>query len=171
MVAKKAPLGLKLVAAEKIIKGVVLACLSLGIFDSIHRDLGDLARHFVKIARISPENRFVVLALEKLGLVEPGTLVRLGILSAFYASILLIEGLGLWFGAAWAEYFVVISSGIFVPEECLVTIRHFTWFHFSILVINTVVLVYMAVLVWNRYKARRREKEEAKEPALPAPAP
>ena len=150
-----APLGLRLIAGAKLVKGVVLSCLSLGIFDLIHRDLTAVTLHFVQVVRISPENRFVVLLLEKLGLVDPSTLVRLGILSALYASVLLVEGFGLWLGAAWAEYMVLLSTGLFVPEECIATYQHFTWLRLSILLINAVILAYVVNVVWHRYGLRK----------------
>jgi uncharacterized membrane protein (DUF2068 family) len=153
--SSKPPLGLRLIAAAKIVKGAVLACLSLGVFDLIHKDLTAVALHFVEVARISPENKYVGLALEKLGLVDHSTLVRVGTLSMLYASILLTEGIGLWIGAAWAEYVVVVSSGLFVPEECLAILHHFTWVRLTILLINAVILVYVAKLVWDRYRHRR----------------
>jgi len=53
---------------------------------------------------------------------------------------------------------VVISSGVFVPEECLATYRAFTWLKLSILVVNAVILVYVASLVWSRYRLRRAGK-------------
>ncbi len=152
---EKAPWGLKLIAGAKIAKGAALACLSLGVFDMIHKDLTALALRFVQVARISPENKYVELGLEKLGLVEPATLVRLGMLSALYASVQLIEGLGLWFGAAWAEYMVVISTGLFVPEECIGIFHHPTWLRLAILLINAAILVYVVWVVWNRYRQRR----------------
>jgi uncharacterized membrane protein (DUF2068 family) len=158
---KHAPLGLKIIAAAKIVKGVALAGLSLGVFDLIHKDLAAVALHFVQVARISPENRYVALVLEKLGLVEPSELRRLGELSALYAAILLIEGLGLWLGAEWAEYIVVVSSGIFVPEECIATLQHFTWIKLSILVLNGIILVYVVRLVWNRFRQRRAARAAA----------
>ena len=151
----KAPLGLRLIAAAKLAKGVALSFLSLGIFDLIHKDLAAVALHLVQVARISPENGYVELILVRLGLIEPATLVRLGIASALYASILLVEGLGLWLGAAWAEYVVVISSGVFVPEECIALLHRFTWFKLSILAINGIILVYVAALVWKRYQHRQ----------------
>jgi uncharacterized membrane protein (DUF2068 family) len=168
--AVKAPFGLKLIAGAKIAKGAALACLSLGVFDMIHKDLTALALRFVQVARISPENKYVELGLEKLGLVEPATLVRLGMLSALYASIQLIEGLGLWFGAAWAEYMVVISTGLFVPEECLGLIHHPSWLRLALLVVNAAILVYVACVVWNRYRLRRTaRKTQAAGPAAAAP--
>jgi uncharacterized membrane protein (DUF2068 family) len=158
---KKAPIGIRMIAGAKIAKGVALACLSLGVFDLIHKDLTAIAQRFVQVARISPENKYVEIALEKLGLVEPSTLVRLGMLSALYASIQLIEGLGLWFGAAWAEYMVVISTGIFVPEECIGILRHPTWLRLGILLLNAVILVYVVWIVWKRFHQRRAEKAAA----------
>jgi uncharacterized membrane protein (DUF2068 family) len=149
------PLGLRIIAAAKITKGVVLCGLSLGIFDLIHKDLAATALHFVQLARISPENRYVELLLEKVGLIEPSTLRRLGELSALDASIQLVEGLGLWFGATWAEYVVVVSTGIFIPEEYSAIYHHFTWVRVSILAINGAMFIYVAYTVWNRYLFRR----------------
>jgi uncharacterized membrane protein (DUF2068 family) len=151
----KAPLGLRLIASAKLVKGVTMACISLGFLDLVHKDVAAIALHFVQVARISPENRYVVLALDKLGVVQASTLVRLGILSALDASIQLVEGMGLWLGAAWAEYLVVFSTGLFVPEEMLGTLHHFSWLRLTILVINGVILFYVAALVWKRYQDRR----------------
>ncbi|HXN34542.1 MAG TPA: DUF2127 domain-containing protein [Opitutaceae bacterium] len=148
-------LGLRIIAFVKIVKGVALCGLSLGIFNLIHKDLAATALHFVQIARISPENRYVELLLVKVGLIEPRTLRLFGELSALEASIQLVEGLGLWFGAAWAEYVVVVSTGIYIPEECLVLHRHFTWFRVSVLVVNAAMFAYVAYAVWTRYQARR----------------
>src|ERR1700678_1159543 len=116
---KEAPLGIRLIAGAKILKGVVFCFVTLGVFDLVHRDVSALALHYVQLLKISPENRYVELLLEKLGLVDPPAIRRLGELSGLYATVELIEGLGLWFGAVWAEFVVVVSTGIFIPEECL----------------------------------------------------
>ena len=54
---KDAPLGIRLIAAAKIIKGVVFCFLTLGVFDLVHKDVGAIALRFVQHLRISPENR------------------------------------------------------------------------------------------------------------------
>lgn len=167
----KAPIGLRLIAGAKIAKGAALACLSLGVFDVIHKDLTQLAMRFVQAARISPENHFVELGLEKLGLVEPATLVRLGMLTAMYASIQLVEGLGLWFGAVWAEYVVVISTGVYIPEESIVLHDHFTWVRLTVLVVNAAILAYVAWVVWKRHRMRRDAKAARKAIEKGQPAP
>jgi uncharacterized membrane protein (DUF2068 family) len=153
--AKTAPLGIRIIAGAKILKGVIFSFLTLGVFDLVHKDVAALALHFVQILRISPENRYVELLLVKVGLIDPREIRRLGELSALYASVELIEGLGLWFGTAWAEYVVVVSTGIFIPEECLSLFRKFTWFRLSVLVVNAAILAYVANVVWKRHLTRK----------------
>jgi uncharacterized membrane protein (DUF2068 family) len=157
----RAPIGLRLIAAMKILKGAALAGLSLGFFDLIHRDLTEVAKHFVQVFRISPENHYVELALTKLGVVDPKTLRQLGVLTAFDGSVQLLEGLGLWFGAWWAEYLVVISTGIFIPKEGMATYAHPTWVRITILVLNVAMFIYVAQLVFKRHMARRTAKRAA----------
>jgi len=166
----KAPLGLRLIAAAKIVKGAAFAGLALGVFGLVHKNLEDVARHFVQVFRISPENHYVELLLVKLGVVEPSTLRRLGELTALDATIQLLEGLGLWFGAWWAEYLVVISTGLFVPQECLVTYAHFTWVRLTILVLNLAMFAYVAQLVLGRHRARAAARAAAKALAGVGPA-
>jgi uncharacterized membrane protein (DUF2068 family) len=149
------PFGLRLIAAAKIAKGIGFLGISLGLFDLVHRDLSATALHFLRIARISPENHYVELLLVKVGLIKPGAVRLFGELSILEGSIQLVEGFGLWFGAIWAEYVVVISSGMFVPEECVTLWRHFTWTRVSILAVNAAVFIYVANAVWKRHLSKR----------------
>jgi uncharacterized membrane protein (DUF2068 family) len=151
------PLVLRLIAAAKLAKGVALAGLALGLFHLAHRNLDHLAEEFIAFARISPENRYARMLLERAGVVRPDTLVRAGIGSAVYAVILLSEGTGLWLGAWWAEYVVVVSTGVFVPEELLSCVRHFTWTACAVLAVNGAILAYVIRLVWRRIRERRLE--------------
>ena len=160
-VDKEAPLGIRIIAGAKIFKGIVFSFLTLGVFDLAHRDVSALAIHLVHLLRISPENRYVELLLEKIGLIDPPQIRRIGEFSGLYAAVELVEGLGLWLGAVWAEFVVVTSTGIFIPEECLSLFRHFTWFRLSVLVINTAILAYVARVVWKRYLIRKATKAAA----------
>jgi uncharacterized membrane protein (DUF2068 family) len=149
------PLGLRLIAAMKIAKGVALFGISLGLFELVHKDLSATALHFVQIVRISPENHYVELLLVKVGLIKPRSVRLFGELSILEGSIQLIEGFGLWFGAIWAEYVVVISSGIFIPEEGIAIWRQFTWPRVSILAVNAAMFIYVAYAVWKRHLSKR----------------
>jgi uncharacterized membrane protein (DUF2068 family) len=161
---RKPPLGVRLIAAEKLGRGLTLLCLSFGLLDLVHKNVTDVALHILRTFRISPENHLVGLALVKLGLVRPDTLMRLGVLSAVFSIILLVEGTALWVGASWAEYLVVISTGIFVPEEFHLTLEHFTWLRLSVLLINGSILIYMLLLIG---KKRAEAAMQRQHPARP----
>jgi uncharacterized membrane protein (DUF2068 family) len=156
---KKLPVGLRLIAALKIAKGIALAGVALGLFHLVHKDLDRVANEFISFAKISPENHYARILLEKAGLVKPGTLVRASIGSAVYACILLSEGISLWVGAWWAEYLVVLSTGAFVPEELWSCVHGFTWAKFAVLVANTVILAYIVRIVWRRHREHWRKSE------------
>jgi uncharacterized membrane protein (DUF2068 family) len=149
------PVGLRLIAAVKIAKGIALFGISLGLFDLVHKDLSAIALHFVQMARISPENHYVELLLVKVGLIKPNAVRIFGELSILEGSIQLVEGFGLWFGAIWAEYVVVISSGMFVPVEFIALCSRFTWTRFSILAVNAAIFTYVALAVWKRHQSKR----------------
>jgi len=159
----KMPFGLRCIAFLKIAKGAALAGVSLGIFDLVHRDLNQIAVDFIAFARVSPENHYARILLEKAGLVEPGTLIKAGIATSLFASVLLLEGLGLWFGAWWAEYVVVVSTGLFVPEELWACVQRFSWTKIGVLAVNTAILVYIVRIVWRRYRERRERKRSRHE--------
>jgi uncharacterized membrane protein (DUF2068 family) len=152
----KTPNILRVIATVKILKGVALAGVALGLFSIVHRDLDTLARAFIDFMRISPENHYAKLLLEKAGVVEPHSILKAGIVTAFYAAILLSEGIGLWIGAPWAEYVVIVSTGAFVPEEILTMVREPNLTKGIMIVVNAVILAYVISVVWRKHHHARK---------------
>lgn len=144
---------LRAIALIKIAKGLALAGIALGLFRLIHRDLDAIVWQFIDALRISPENHYARILLVKAGLIQPGTLLRIGIGSSIYALILLAEGFGLWFGAWWAEYLIILSSGIFVPEEIISLAQSFSWAKVGIIVVNAIILAYVIRVVVLKHRS------------------
>jgi uncharacterized membrane protein (DUF2068 family) len=71
-----------------------------------------------------------------------------------YALIRLVEGYGLWRGKHWAEWFAVISAGIYLPLELQHLFRHATLLTAAVIVLNLVLILYLARLL-NRQRAQR----------------
>ena len=154
--AQRAPNVLRLIAAVKLLKGIALAGVALGLFSIVHRDLDTLAKQFIEFMRISPENHYAKLLLEKAGVVEPHSIVKAGIVTAFYAAILLSEGIGLWIGAPWAEYVVILTTGAFVPEEIMTMVHKPDLTKGIMILVNAVILFYVISVVWKkRFHARK----------------
>lgn len=60
-----------------------------------------------------------------------------------YGAIELIEAVGLLMRRRWAEYLVVIATGIGIPLEAYELLAHFTVVRAAFLVINVLVVIYL----------------------------
>jgi uncharacterized membrane protein (DUF2068 family) len=102
---KKSPdILLRLIAVFKFFKAATLIALSAGAFRLLHRDVGDVAEHWVEVLRFDPGNRFVEAALEKASMISPGQIKKLGLAGLLYAALFLAEGTGLWLQKRWGEW-------------------------------------------------------------------
>jgi len=61
---------------------------------------------------------------------------------------------GLWQGKHWAEWFAVISAGIYLPLEFQHRFRHATLLTAGVIGFNIVLILYLARLL-NRQRAQR----------------
>jgi len=106
------------------------------------------------------------------------TITYLALGLAGYAIIELIEGIGLWLGKRWGEYFAVVATSVFLPYEVYDLTVKITWLRAAAFVVNLLLVVY---LVWTRrlfgargggkaYEARLREESvlELEQAALAA---
>jgi len=99
-----------------------------------------------------------------------------------YAVIELVEGVGLWLGRRWGEYFAMVATSIFLPLEIWeLASGHITWLKVATFVINLLLVTY---LVWTKrlfgvrggkaaYEARLRTESviEVEQAALAAASP
>ena len=94
------------------------------------------------------------------------TITYLAIGLACYAVIELVEGIGLWQGKRWGEYFAVVATSVFIPYEIYDLTVKITWLRAAAFAVNLLLVGY---LVWTRrlfgvrgggkaYEARLREE-------------
>jgi len=141
--------GLRIIAALKIAKGVMLLGIGFGVFRLINADLGDLVRQVTAQLRIDPENRYVQLLIEKVANIDPRALRRFGFLSFVFAGDLFAEGIGLWLNKTWAKYLVLVATGVFIPFEADACLRHPSGGKWLLLFLNGAVVVYIARHLWR----------------------
>jgi len=114
--------------------------------------------------------------------ISPRWITILAIGLPAYAVIELVEGIGLWLGRRWGEYFAMIATSAFLPLEVWELARgHITWLKVAAFAINLLLVIY---LVWTRrlfgvrggkaaYEARLRTESviEMEQAALAAARP
>ena len=110
---------LLLIALFKLIKGILLLAVGIGVLKLLHRDIAQTVAHWVDILRVDPDNRLIHRLLTRILSVTPAQLRAASAGTFVYAGLLLTEGLGLLFRKRWAEYFTIITTAGLIPIECV----------------------------------------------------
>lgn len=137
------PLALRLIAAFKLFKGVLLLAVGIGALRLLHRDVREIVNRWVAELRFDPQGRLIHALLLHVGAIDDHMLRRIGIGTFFYSALLLTEGIGLWLEKRWAEYLTVILTGSFLPLEIYELTRRINVTRVTILVINVLIVAYL----------------------------
>ena len=141
-----------LIAIFKLAQAVLFIAVGVGVLRLLHKDIGDALENLVSHLRFNPESRFVNFILEKAASVDDKMLRRISTVFFLYAAVDLVEGTGLYLEKVWAEFVTLAITASFLPWEIYEVHRKLTWPRVSLLAINTLVLVYLAKLIWDRQK-------------------
>ena len=63
--------------------------------------------------------------------------------AAMYFVVRMIEAVGLWLRKTWAEWFAVLTGGMYIPVEIYEVASKVTWPRITVLVINIGVVSYL----------------------------
>jgi uncharacterized membrane protein (DUF2068 family) len=111
------------IVAIKLIKGVALLLLALGVFSLANRDLSDVFDQFLRWVHLDPERSFFQGIGDWLDTFTP-TNVRVVASGTFLCGLFLIVlGLGLAFRAKWAIWLAIGESAFFIPIEIFELVR------------------------------------------------
>jgi uncharacterized membrane protein (DUF2068 family) len=141
---------LRLIAAERIIRGALLLAAGIYLLFHVNSDFGRLAERVLRAIDLDPRrplfHRFVAY-LHHLHASE----VRIAALFALgYGTLELVEGTGLWLDQLWAEYLTVIATSLLVPFELYELIHHPSALKAGGLVVNLAIVAYLVHLLRRR---------------------
>lgn len=145
------------IGAFKLLQSLAFFLLGFGALRLLHRDLLDIAEHWILAMRFNPEGHFVALFLGQVALIDPHRLKQIS--AAIFAIAVLdaIEGVGLVLEKTWAEFVTLILTASFVPWEVVAILRHHTWIRLGLTLINIAVVLYLLWFVKMRMRGRRRQ--------------
>lgn len=148
--------GLLLIGVFKLSKTVLSVALGVGALHLMNHDLAGLALRALDAMRIDPESRLVSLVVAKADLIGNQQLRHFSIVTFCYAGLCLIEGTGLLLEKRWAEYFTITLTILALPLEGYEIAKHATMLKVAVLLINVLVVIYLAWLL--RRKTRTEEQ-------------
>ena len=134
---------LRLIAVFKFLKAASLIAVSVGVFRTMHQDIGMHMEHLVRAMRLDPGNRYVVMLLARASNLTPEQVRKLGLAGLLYAALFLVEGTGLWMQKRWGEWATVVITGTLVPVELYEIFRHPSAVKVLLLIVNVVVVGYL----------------------------
>jgi uncharacterized membrane protein (DUF2068 family) len=141
--------GMRLIAAFKLFKGLVLLAVGIGALKLLHKDVAFEVEHWADMFRVDPNNRYIHHFLAKVSNLNPKKLRELSVGTFFYSAMLLTEGTGLLLGKRWAEYFTVIATSSFIPLEIYEIARRVDAARIVLLLINIAIVIYLVLELYR----------------------
>lgn len=149
---KHRDIGFLAIAILKLVKGLLLFLVGVGVL-WLHRDSSTTFRQWAEALQVNVHSRVIQHWLVEIGLVKQRDLALIATTTLAYSGLLLTEGIGLLMEKVWAEYMTTFITATFIPIEIYELVRHATVARVCLLLINIVVVAYLAMRLSQRKQA------------------
>lgn len=143
MMKKTHHTGLALIAVFKIVKGLLLLFVGVGLIELVHAEIATLFSLLIEALHLNADSRILHALVLKVDALQPHSVFVMGAISLSYAGLLLIEGAGLWLEVSWAAYLTVISTSLLLPFELYEVLQQMSALRIGVLLLNLVIVVYL----------------------------
>jgi uncharacterized membrane protein (DUF2068 family) len=154
--SRRTPIALRSIAALEWVKGLLVLAAACGLLSLRHTDLHAATDAFLLRHGINPETRYMRLFIEGVARATNHHVREIAACGFAYAAVRLVEGYGLWRERHWAEWFAVISAGLYLPFELTHFGRHPSVFSAGVILVNMLIIVYLANLLGQQRAQRAR---------------
>jgi uncharacterized membrane protein (DUF2068 family) len=143
MTARTHHTGLAVIAVFKVVKGVLLLLVGLGLLKLVHADIATLFSQLIEGLHLNADSRLIHALVLKVDALQPNSVLLAGLVSLGYAGMLLVEGVGLWLEFTWAAYLTVVSTSLLLPFELYEVIEQVSVLRIGILLLNLAIVAYL----------------------------
>ena len=135
--------GLAVIAVFKVVKGLLLLLLGLGLLKLMHAEIATLFSLLIEALHLNADSRLIHALVLKVDALQPHSVLLAGLASLGYAAILLVEGIGLWLEFTWAAYLTVVSTSLLLPFELYEIIEQVSMLRVGVLLLNLAIVLYL----------------------------
>jgi uncharacterized membrane protein (DUF2068 family) len=139
----KAVRGIRAVAAIEALKGALVLAAGFGLLALVHRDLQTIAEDIVRLSHLNPARHYPRVFIEAASNINDSRLRLFAGLAFLYSCVRFVEAYGLWRVRAWAEWFAILSGGIYLPVEVYELMKHATLLKCILILINGAIVAYL----------------------------
>jgi len=149
--------GLRTVAIIEATKGALVLLAAFGFFEIIRHniDLDAVAGNLLYFFHVNSNLRISHVVMRLAGRMMDADVLTVLTIATVYSSLRFIESYGLWRQRVWAEWLAIVSGAIYLPYELYKLVRRPNAIHWAILLINIVVVAYIAWVRWDDIQERR----------------
>jgi uncharacterized membrane protein (DUF2068 family) len=135
--------GLAAIAVFKVMKGLLLLSLGVGLLRLVHADIATLFSLLIEALHLNAGSRLIHALVLKVDALQPHSVLVAGLVSLGYAGVFLVEGIGLWLEFTWAVYLTVVSTSLLLPFELYEVIERLSVLRIGVLLLNLVIVLYL----------------------------
>ncbi|HEX4168075.1 MAG TPA: DUF2127 domain-containing protein [Bryobacteraceae bacterium] len=157
--------GLRTVASFEALKGFVVLALGIALVAE-HSRVQDLTENLLYHLHVDFDHRLGHALLDAATKLSDTRWWTIGAAVGSYSTVRFIEAWGLWNRRVWAEWFALLSGALYLPWEFMKLIEHVNWDRVAVIVINLIIISYMAFI--RVRELRRPDMAEAEQEATEA---
>lgn len=135
--------GLRLIAAYKLAKALLLVAAGCGILGMVPADVRSHLMRWATALGLDANNPYLHSAIARLAGVDRRALQMLGIGTLLYALLNVVEGVGLWLRLRWAECLTVVATALLLPVEAVEIVRRPTAPRFLVVALSLGIILYL----------------------------
>ena len=135
-----------MIAIFKFLKALGLIAIAFGAIKLLDPATGDMLDRWINALSNTSAHPHIESYLVRISNFSPRRIQQFGVGALLYATLFMIEGIGLWHEARWAEYLTVVATSLLVPIEVYELVQRVTLARGAALIINLAAVVY---LIWR----------------------
>lgn len=137
---------IEIIAIFKFLKAAGLIAIAFGAIKLLDPATGDVLDRWISALSNTSAHPYIERYLIRINNFQPRHIQLFGIGALLYATLFIIEGIGLWHEAKWAEYLTIIATSSLVPFELYELLQRLTLVRAAAVIINLAAIAY---LVWR----------------------
>jgi uncharacterized membrane protein (DUF2068 family) len=146
---------LRLIALERIARGVLLLAAGVYLLFHLNSDFGRLGERVMRAIELDPRRPFLHRIVAYLHHLHASELRVAAIVAVGYGALELAEGTGLWLDQLWAEYLTVIATSLLIPFEVYELVHRPSIWKAAGIAVNVAIVGYLAQLLRRRVRRSR----------------
>ena len=135
---------IEMIAIFKFLKAAGLIAIAFGAIKLLDPATGDMLDRWIIALSSTSAHPHIESYLIRISNFSPRRIQELGVVALLYATLFMIEGIGLWHEARWAEYLTIVATSSLLPLEVYELVQRVTLARSAALIINLAAVAYLA---------------------------